>query len=115
MSTTPDALDLFLEDPSFANLLWAIPALFKVTMLNEFENAAGKILTTGSCCLVQVLMTAFLVVAAVLGALVLNRTLFLMMMVSASAIGFGLFIVGIWVLMLGYVAMARELIHGEVC
>ena len=60
-------------------------------------------------------MTALLVVAAALGVLVLNRTLFLMMMVAASAIGFGLFVVGIWVLGLGYVAMARQLVHGEVC
>ena len=60
-------------------------------------------------------MTALLVMAAVLGVLVLNRTLFLMMMVSASAIGFGLLVVGIWVLMLAYVAMARELIREEVC
>ena len=113
MSTTPDALHLFLDDPNFANLLWATPALFKDTILAEFEDAAAQILTTGSFCLIRVLLTALVMVAAVLGVLVLNRTLFLMMMVAASAFGFGVLVVGIWVLGLGYVAMAREYV--EVC
>ena len=115
MSTTPDALDLFLDDPTFANLLWATPALFQVTILAKFEDATAHILTIGSYGLVRVLLTVLMMVAAVLGVLVLNRTLFLAMMVAAAAFGFGVMVVGIWVLVLGYVAMARELVHGEVC
>ena len=56
-----------------------------------------------------------MMVAAVLGVLGLSRTLFLMMMVAASLFGFGFLVVGIWVLLLGYVATAREFVRGEVC
>lgn len=53
-----------------------------------------------------------MMITAVLRVLVLSRTLFLMMMVAASTFGFGILVVGIcwcW----GYVATAREFIHGE--
>ena len=62
-------------------------------------------------------VTALVMVAAVpvLRVLVLNRSVFLMMMVAASAFEFGSLVVGIWALILGYVATARELAHGEVC
>ena len=115
MSTTPDALDLFLDDPSFANLLWAIPALFKAMILVEFDDATEQTPNIRTLCIIRVLLTALMIVAAVLGVLVLNRTLFLMMMVAASTFGFGFFVVGIWVLVLGYVATAREFVHREVC
>ena len=101
MSRTPDALDLFLDDPSFANLLWAVPALFKAMILVEYEAA--------------MLLTAIMMVAVALGVLVLNRTFFLMMMVAASTFGIEILVVDIWALMLGYMATARELAHGEVC
>ncbi|KAM0794129.1 hypothetical protein BDR22DRAFT_718450 [Usnea florida] len=110
MSRVLDALDLFFDDPSFAILLWAVPALFKATILMEYEDA--------------IILTALTMVAVVLGVLVLNRTLFLMMMmmmvVAASTFGIGslvvgIWVVGIWALMVGYVATARELAHGEVC
>ena len=114
MSPIPDALDLFLEYPTPANLLWATPALFKAIILVEFEDATERILNIRTLCLIRVLLTALMMVAAVLGVLLLNRTLFWMMMVAASAVGFGVLVVGIWVLVLGYVAMARDLIYVKV-
>lgn len=119
MFPIPDALDLFLEYPTPANLLWATPALFKAIILVEFEDATERILNIRPLCLIRVLPTALMMVAAVLGVFLLNRTLFLMMMVAASAVGFGVLVVGIWVLVLGYVAMgyvamARDLIYVKV-
>ena len=115
MSATPDALDLFLDDPSFANLLWAIPALIKAFILVDFEDATEQTLNIRTLCIIRVLLTALMMVTAALGVLVLNRTLFLIMMVAASTVGFGILVVGFWVLVLGYVATARDFVHGKVC
>ena len=83
-------------------------------ILVEFEDVTEQVLNIRTLCIIRVLLTALMMVVAVLGVLVLNRTLFLMMMVAASTFGFGILVVGIWVLVLGYVATAREFVHGEV-